>query len=49
VPGENILTVNFPNGGETLLIGNTYEITWAGYGTVEEQVKIEYSVDSGVN
>jgi RHS repeat-associated protein len=48
-PQNPILTVNFPNGGETLLIGNTYEINWSNYGTVAEEVKIDFSVDSGVN
>jgi RHS repeat-associated protein len=47
-PVNPILTVNYPNGGETLLIGSTYEITWSSYGTVGE-VKIDYSVDSGDN
>jgi RHS repeat-associated protein len=47
-PVNPILTVNYPNGGETLLIGSAYEITWSSYGVVGE-VKIDYSVDSGAN
>ncbi|NIM80285.1 MAG: hypothetical protein GTO20_15980 [Candidatus Aminicenantes bacterium] len=47
-PVSPLLTIHFPNGGETLIIGNTYEITWSSYGAVGE-VKIEYSVDSGTN
>jgi RHS repeat-associated protein len=47
-PVNPILTVNYPNGGETLFIGSTYELTWSSYGTVGE-VKIDYSVDSGAN
>jgi RHS repeat-associated protein len=47
-PVNPILTVNYPNGGETLFIGSIYEITWSSYGTVGE-VKIDYSVDNGDN
>ncbi|NIN35054.1 MAG: hypothetical protein GTO60_08175, partial [Gammaproteobacteria bacterium] len=47
-PANPILTVTHPDGGETLVVGNTYEITWSSYGTVGE-ITIEYSVDSGTN
>jgi hypothetical protein len=47
-PASPLLTINFPNGGETLIIGNAYEITWSSYGVVGE-VKIDYSIDSGSN
>jgi len=43
------LTLTAPNGGETLTSGSTYEITWASEGSVEENVKLEYSTNSGGN
>jgi len=35
-PMNPILTVIYPNGGETLVVGNTYGITWNSYGAVGE-------------
>ena len=43
------LTLTAPNGGETLTSGSTYEITWASEGSVGENVKLEYSTNSGEN
>ncbi|NIM17440.1 MAG: hypothetical protein GTO45_35965, partial [Candidatus Aminicenantes bacterium] len=40
------ITVTAPNGGEQLLVGSWFDITWFSNGTREE-VKIEYSVNSG--
>ncbi len=40
------LTVLSPNGGESLLSGNPYSITWSSSGTVGD-VMIEYSTSSG--
>ncbi|MCI0514208.1 T9SS type A sorting domain-containing protein [candidate division KSB1 bacterium] len=41
------ITVTAPNGGETLLAGNTFNITWtSSYFT--GNVKIDYSIDNGV-
>ncbi len=45
--GQNI-TVVFPNGGETLTIGNEYEITWTSSPDISH-VKIEFSLDGGEN
>jgi hypothetical protein len=42
---EESLAVFFPNGGETLIVDSTYEITWAW--TCLESVKIEYSTNGG--
>ncbi len=39
------LTVTFPNGGDSLMIGGFYNLTWLG--GVASNVKIEYSVDGG--
>jgi hypothetical protein len=38
--------VTSPNGGENLVVGTSYDITWITTGTVGD-VKIEYSIDSG--
>lgn len=40
------VAVTWPNGGETLIIGEQISLTWASAGAVGD-VKIEYSVDSG--
>ncbi len=42
------ITVTSPNGGESLTVGSTHEITWTTIGTVGN-VKIEYSINSGDN
>ncbi|RKY29622.1 MAG: hypothetical protein DRP68_07060, partial [Candidatus Omnitrophota bacterium] len=39
-------TLNTPNGGEELTVGEDYEITWSCVGTVSE-VRLDYSKDSG--
>ncbi len=42
------ITVIYPNGGETLLIGSTVDITWSSAGVpVDGDIKIEYSTDGG--
>lgn len=41
------LTLIDPNGGETLITGNTYTINWVGPNTIS-QVLIDYSADNGV-
>ena len=41
-----MIEVTSPNGGEQLSAGETFEITWAHEGLVEN-VKIEYSVNNG--
>lgn len=46
LPGQPVLRVISPNGGEQLPIGSRYTITWYGTGT-REDVKIEYSTDAG--
>ena len=40
------ITVVYPNGGETLVVGLSYPITWTFTGTIEN-VKIEYTRDNG--
>jgi Leucine-rich repeat (LRR) protein len=47
-PSSPTLIVTFPNGGEQLTTGLSYEITWSTTGTLEN-VKIEYSLDNGVS
>jgi hypothetical protein len=42
------VTVIFPNGGERLMVGAAYEITWSSKG-LSGDVKIEYSTDNGVS
>lgn len=44
-PADSV-TVVTPNGGETLTVGNSYEITWTDTGTVGP-VKIEFSSNNG--
>jgi len=40
--------VTSPNGGESLTVGSTHEITWTTTGMEEsDNMKIEYSIDSG--
>lgn len=45
-PAPPAIVVTSPNGGEQLLIGLEYEITWTTYGNVDE-VNLEYSTDNG--
>jgi len=40
------LTVDTPNGGEVLIQGDSFAITWSDTGSVSD-VKLEYSVNSG--
>nr|NIO82508.1 hypothetical protein [Candidatus Aminicenantes bacterium]NIQ68369.1 hypothetical protein [Candidatus Aminicenantes bacterium]NIT24412.1 hypothetical protein [Candidatus Aminicenantes bacterium] len=40
------ITVTYPNGGETLVVGSGMNITWTS-DAVEGNVKIEYSADNG--
>ncbi len=47
-PSTPVINITSPNGGETLTAGTSYHITWATAGTIEN-VKIQYSVDSGAN
>jgi ABC-type amino acid transport substrate-binding protein len=42
------ITVTSPNGGECWQIGSTHNITWNS-SCVPENVKIEFSIDNGVN
>jgi PKD repeat protein len=44
----NKIIVISPNGGEELSAGETFEITWAYEGNIEN-VKIEYSVNNGTD
>jgi len=44
--GPGTLTLLTPNGGESLVAGSTYTITWQSQGTVSD-VKIEYSANNG--
>ncbi|RKY44535.1 MAG: hypothetical protein DRP81_05410, partial [Candidatus Omnitrophota bacterium] len=41
-------TLNTPNGGEELTVGEDYTITWSCVGTVDN-VRLDYSKDSGQN
>lgn len=45
-PASPFIRVMTPNGGEQLLIGSTYEITWYAADS-REPVRIEYSTDGG--
>ena len=40
-------TITSPNGGEELIAGTSFEITWASPDLIVDYVKIEYSYDSG--
>jgi len=42
------ITVTYPNGGDTLYIDSTYNITWTSFAT-SRGVQIEYSTDNGSN
>lgn len=46
-PNTNII-VTSPNGGETLEIGDTHQITWASAGT-STQFRVYYSINNGVS
>jgi beta propeller repeat protein len=43
------ITILAPNGGEMLLAGSEYTISWESSGLDGDTVKIEYSTDNGVN
>ncbi|MFA4873578.1 MAG: invasin domain 3-containing protein [Patescibacteria group bacterium] len=43
------VSVTTPNGGETLVGGGTYNVTWSSTGTVTDLLSIYYSTDSGIN
>jgi hypothetical protein len=45
-PLPAFIKVNYPNGGESLTAGSTYEITWASTDNIKDVI-IEYSLDSG--
>ncbi len=42
------ITVTSPNGGESWIVGETYNITWTNIGNVYTNVDLEYSTDGGV-
>ncbi|HOY32114.1 MAG TPA: hypothetical protein PKW80_09565 [Bacteroidales bacterium] len=46
-PATPVLTVNSPNGGNTLYIGQSHTITWSSAYLSSSFVKIEYSVNNG--
>jgi len=46
-PNTNII-VTAPNGGETLEIGDTYQITWVSAGT-STQFRVYYSINNGAS
>jgi hypothetical protein len=48
LPSSPTIRVITPNGGEELVIGSIYEITWFGTNS-REPVKIEYSINGGQN
>ncbi|MEI6697326.1 MAG: hypothetical protein WCO13_14825, partial [Bacteroidota bacterium] len=48
-PPTPSITVNSPNGGNTLYEGNSYSITWSSAYVTSNLVKIEYSTDNGGN
>ena len=43
---KGALTLNSPNGGEDLVVGNSTNITWTRFGSIQN-VKLEYSTNSG--
>ena len=43
---KSVLAITAPNGGETLNVGSSSNITWTATGTVSN-VKLEYSTDNG--
>jgi len=45
-PSAESITVTFPNGGESLDAGLSYDIAWTTTGTIDN-VNIEYSTDGG--
>jgi len=47
-PSQAAITVITPNGGESLTVYSTYDITWDSTGTVNN-VKIEYSTNRGAS
>ncbi len=47
-PPTDVITVSYPNGGETLTAGDVANITWSWTGSFTT-VSIEYSLDGGSN
>jgi hypothetical protein len=47
-PSQASITVTTPNGGESLTVDSTYDITWDSTGTVNN-IKIEYSTNRGAS
>ncbi len=45
--GVKSIKVNSPNGGELLLVGESFDIKWLAIGV--QNVKIDFSIDSGAN
>jgi hypothetical protein len=45
-PSSDTITVTSPNGGESLVVDSTHEITWTSQGSID-YVMIEYSIDNG--
>ncbi len=45
--GTPYIQVTYPNGGESFVVGQTYNITWTK--NLVDSVKIEYSIDAGAN
>ena len=46
---KNELIMTYPNGGQTLYINETYDITWASYGASNETVDLYYSTEGDTN
>ena len=46
---KNELIMTYPNGGQTLYSNETYDITWASYGTSSETVDLYYSTGGDTN
>lgn len=46
-PVNKGVTVIFPNGGESLIPGNTYQIRWDAYFSGTSNANIEYSLNNG--
>ena len=46
---KNELIMLYPNGGQTLYTNESYEITWASYGTSSETVDLYYSTGGDTN
>jgi hypothetical protein len=48
-PGTPVITVTSPNTNVTRYVGNTYNITWTSQYVTSNAMKIDYSIDNGVN